>query len=205
MTVEQHTQEIEAICKKLTELADAISQLEPVSHLSKAKIQWTGGVLGAVQEVREGKRLEKLINEPIYNGMSFYQLAFYIATCCETMVDKQLEVQKLVSPDNLAYYENTKLIAFSVNAAHNAWYNYSPDMANEGITIGDEKNVALNPSVLGSIKEDTAKLDLPPELQSYKQPDNPESGGCFGALLVLLLGTASLIGLSYYGISQLMA
>lgn len=51
--------EIQKICDDLVQEAESIAQLPPVSHLSKSKIQFSGGILGGIQEYREGKRLKK--------------------------------------------------------------------------------------------------------------------------------------------------
>lgn len=206
MTAEQYTEEIKAICQELTEAADAIGKLEPVSHLSSSKIQFTGGILGAIQDVKEGNRLEKLINAPIYKDFSFCKFAYHIMAECERLVDKQLEVQKLTSPDNPMYYGNVELIMYSIQYSYDAWYNYSPDMASANITINDVENVDLNLSVRHYTKEDIDKLDLPPKYKSHNETKSQEkenSGGCLGIIILLVAGTISLIGLSYFGIHQL--
>ena len=100
------------------------------------------------------------------------------------------------------YYANTKLIADSVSAIILAWYNYSPDMAEAGITIGEEKDVALRPTVYSWTKETIAKLDLPPELQSYKQSENKEKSGCLSIMLLMITWSTSLMELAYLGISH---
>ena len=206
MTAEQYTEEIKAICQELLEAADAIGKLEPVSHLSSSKIQFTGGILGAIQDVKEEKRLVKLINAPIYKEFSFCKFAYHIMAECELLVEKQLEVQKQTSPDNPIYYGNVELIMNSIQSAYDAWYNYSPDMASASITIENVDNVDLNLSVRHYTKEDIGKLDLPPKYKSNNESisqGNSTGGGCFGIIVLFIAGTISLIDLSYFGIQQL--
>lgn len=196
MTTKQYTEEIKAICQELVEAAEEIAKMEPVSHLSKSFIQWNGGIMGAIQEHKEGKRLEKLLNAPFYKDWSYYQFAFHIIECAGVLVGKQLEVQKMKTPEDPVYFDNVRLISDSVNTIREAWRLYSPDMANASITIAGQKDVALWPTVYGYTKDEIVKLDLPPALQWLKRPQRNDNGGCFGVVLLLFLS-----GLSFYLLS----
>lgn len=187
----------------MEEMANAVSQLRPVSHISQAKIQWVGGIPGAIKEIRKNKRLEKLMNEPIYQGKSFYQLAFYIINQTDSIVEDQKTLQGLISKEDDNYYGLVNLISNTVAKAIGAWYSYSPDMANASITVGDEKNVALYPSVTGWTKDALKTLDLPQELEGLRKEEKKESAGCLGALVVMLLASTSIIGAIAYGVSIL--
>lgn len=195
--------EILQSCSEMEDMANAISQLQPVSHLSKSKTQWVGGIPGAIKEICEDKRLVKLMNEPIYQGKSFYQLAFYIINQTDSIVEKQITLQGLISKEDANYYGLVILISNTVAKAISEWYSYSPDMANASITIGDEKNVALYPSVTGWTKDALKKLDLPEELNGLRNEETMDSSGCLGSLVVLLLTSTSIIGAIAYGISSL--
>ena len=70
--------EIQKICNELIEEAESIAKLSSVSRLSKSKVQFSGGILGAIQEHREDKRLEKLMNTPICKEWTFYTYAFHL-------------------------------------------------------------------------------------------------------------------------------
>ena len=179
--------EIQKICDDLVQEAESIAQLPPVSHLSKSKIQFSGGILGGIQEYREGKRLEKFINAPIYKDWTFYTYAIHLIQVAEELVKKQLEVQSATTADDKCYYDNVKLIVTSITMAHKAWFEYSPDMAWEGITIGDEKNVSLELTVDSLTKEEIRKLQLP-EGMSFPVKQESSNGGCLGILLLLILG-----------------
>jgi hypothetical protein len=187
MTAEEYTEEIKQICQELSEAAEEIAQKERVTHLSQSAIQFHSGILGAIQGSRESSRLKKLMNGPFYKEWSFFQFAFHITEECKRMVDMQMEVQDLVSSDNPMYYDNTFLIARTIKSISWAWYNYSPDMANESLVINGEEGVALKPTVDGWTKDSIALLDLPPELQWYKKEDKPvQSSGCLGVFIFLL-------------------
>ena len=82
--------EIVQICNSLVEEATIIAKLEPVSHLSKSMIQFTGGILGGIQEYRESKRLIKLMNEVICNEWSFSSYAGHLLDVTTELVEKQI-------------------------------------------------------------------------------------------------------------------
>ena len=67
-------------------------------------------------------------------------------------------------------------------------------MAEASIKIGDEKNVALAPTVKGWIKDNFAKIDLPESYSSFKKTDSQNSGsGCFGTLLLLVTAATGVV------------
>lgn len=183
--VEQYTSEIKSICDTLISDAETFHALEPVSHLSQAKIQFTGGILGAIREAKEDKRLYKLINEPICRELSFFRYAYYLIDVTKELVEKQTEIQKLISSDNPLYYDNVKIILASVSMASDAWLRYSPDMANAGLQIGDEKNISLGLSVDYYTKTEMKKMALPDGISiSVNEPK--KNSGCLGSLLFII-------------------
>lgn len=193
MTAKEYTNEIVKQCDELIQAAQAIAQLPPVSFLNKSSIQWTG-IIGAIQETRESNRLRKLINTPIYNGLSFYQLAGHIIESANELVEKQIEVQKQTTKNDLAYYDNIRLIISSIQQIITSWYNYSPEMAEVGLTIGKEKNVSLFLSVDYQTKEAFKKMDLPEDIEIKHHPNNEDSNsGCFGIFIGMIVLSSALI------------
>lgn len=189
--VEKLNIEIQSICNDLMEETQTIAQLPSVSHLSKSKLQFSGGILGGIQEYREGKRLEKLMNAPICKGWTFYTYAFHLIDTAEDLVKKQIDVQNATTEDEDCYFGNVKLIVSSINVAHKAWFEYSPDMAWEGINVGDTKNVALELSVDTYTKEEFRKLHLPDGMSfPVEQQGN---GGCLSFIIMLLIPTITLL------------
>lgn len=189
--VEELNIEIQRICNDLIEEAQTIAQLSTVSHLSTSKLQFSGGLLGGIQEYREKKRLEKLMNAPICKGWTFFTYAFHLIDTAEDLVEKQIEVQNSTTEDDDCYFGNVKLIVSSITFAHNAWFEYSPDMAWEGINVGDTKNVALELSVDTYTKEEFRKLHLP-EGMSFPV-EQRGNGGCMSFIIMLLIPTIALI------------
>lgn len=187
MIVEQCEQEILQVCKELVEESKIIGNLERVSHLSSSFIQFHGGILGTVREYRERKRLEELINTPICGEWTFYTYAFHLYRTAKFLVEKQIEIQKILTKEDERYYANIELIMTSVNQAHAAWYEYSPDMAMEGIRIGDEDNISLELTIDSLIVDEFKKMDLPDTIHFE---EHPPKKGCLGVLLILLLPMA---------------
>lgn len=175
--------EIQQMCNDLLEEAKAIAQLPPVSHLSKSKIRFYGGIIGTIQDYREEKRLVKLLNAPICKGCSFDAYAFHLIDTTKKLVEKQLEVQKVTTENDDCYFSNVNLIVSSVTIAHKAWFEHSPDMA---CSVGDDKNVPLEHSVDKYTKEEFRKLHLPEGL-SFSTIQESTNGGCLGLLLFFII------------------
>lgn len=185
--IEDINAEIQKKCNDLIEEAEAIAKLPSVSHLSKSKVQFSGGIIGGIQEYREGKRLEKLLNVPICKGWTFYTYAFHLIDTAEELVKKQLEVQKVTTEKDDCYFSNVNPIVSSIAIAHKAWFEYSPDMAWAGVNVGDTKNVSLELSVDRYTKEEFQKLHLPEGL-SFSTKQESTNGGCLGLLIFFIIG-----------------
>lgn len=184
--------EITTKCDELISEAQLIAKQDPVSHLSQSKLQWHGGILGGIQEYKEGKRLEKIMNTELCNGRTFYNYFQYIIRTIDELIDKQVELQTLISEEDEAYYGNVYKIKNSLNTLISAWYNYSPDVASAGITLGDEKDVAMMPTVQYYLKEALKKIHLPSDI--VIEPDkSEENSGCFGMLLALIVVPTTLL------------
>lgn len=183
---EELNSEIRKICNDLIEEAQIISQLPSVSHLSKSILQFSGGILGGIQEFRERKRLEKLMNAPICKDWTFYTYAFRLIDTAEELVKKQLEVQSATTENDECYFGNVELIVSSIAVAHKAWFEYSPDMAWEGITVGDTKNVALELSIDTYTKEEFRKLHLPKGM-SFPIEQQQGNRGCLWLCLFFII------------------
>jgi len=194
-SADQLNTEILNTIEQLNEIAIFLSNLETVSHKSQAKIQFVGGILGPLKEIKEEKRLEKIMNTPLYDNLTFYKMAFDIGEKANELVEKQLQIQKLYGVNEPQYYGNVKLIIEAINIYMIAWYEYSPDAALAGIRIGDEKNVALFPSVVSWAKAAFSKLDLPEEYSNYKNTNSNsnQNTGCFSVIILLVVSSLSVI------------
>lgn len=186
--------ELTSICSEIEESMETVSKLEPVTYLSQAKIQFQGGILGGIREYRENKRLEKLINAPIYKGKSFVTYAVYLAESSEKIVKILSEVQGLLTKEDDRYHGLVAASFATVNDALNIWYHYSPDLSTVTLNLRGQAE-ELRGGIRRWIKEEYCKLDLPDSMQSLKKPEIPqkESSGCFGALMVLLTAASGLV------------
>lgn len=176
--------EIDKIIQKFSDIACSLRGKDQVSYRNHSKIQWTGGVIGAIADYKQDKRLEKLLNTPIYEDLSFYTMTWFIIEETDKMVDYQLEIQKNSTPEDDVYYGNVKKIFDSLSDLIQAWYNYSPEAAEASLTLGDQKDVGLYLTVDYQTKKSLKKLDLPPELKLTEDPPVANSNsGCLGVLV----------------------
>lgn len=205
-SIETLTQEILDKLSELEVLSSKLSSLTPVSHLSKSKIRWYGGIIGTVQEIRENKRLEKLMNEPLVEGKSFFVIALsVIPEAANYLVERQLKVQQLVGKEDSRYFGLVVDIFNGIEKAICSWYNYSPDMAEASITIGDEKNVALYPSVREFTADYIKKLDLSQNIKDRyeeQKDQQSDSSGCLGSFVILIAASVATLSGSVYGLYQ---
>lgn len=195
MTVEECENGIIDICQELSDFASAVSKLPMVSHLSQATIQFYGGVFGAIKEQRELKRLEKLINLPIYQNKSFYQYYQILILKTGRMVDLVVEIQRQTTPQDAIYYSVVDLVVKSTELAIAAWHNYSPDMASAAITVDGQKGVSLWPTVRHYTIEEYKRMNVTEGYALPKDHTVPAGGGCFGVLIALLLIPSTLVAL----------
>lgn len=180
--------EIDTILEKFSDISRCLRGKDQASYLNHSKIQWTGGILGAIAEYKQDKRLEKLLNAPIYGDLSFYKMTWFIIDETEKLVDKQLQIQKLSSPEDDIYYGNVKRIFTSLTEVIQAWYNYSPEAAEASLTLGDQKDVGLYLTVEYQTKNHLKKLDLPPELKLSEDPPVANSNsGCLGVFVGIIV------------------
>lgn len=191
--VKQLKAEIKEIINVFQKMGDFFISQETVSHLNQSKVQWQGGIFGAIREMKEEKRLVKILNTPIYNGQSYYQLSSYIINQTNEMVDKQLTIQSLLSKEDAYYYDGVVEIFQSVVTIIKAWYDYAPDIARAGITIGDEKDVALLPTVEAWTKEAIKKLDLPEGLVIHEDKSSEGGSGCLGVILLFIACSSCMV------------
>lgn len=192
MDIEDLRTDIVNTCKTIIEESVPFANAAPVSHRSKAFIQFDG-ILGVVQGYREDKRFEKLINAPISDEWTFYTFAFHIIETAETLADKVCELQKQITHDTDEYLQVVLLVIASIEQAENNWLHYSPDMAIEGMKIGNQDNVSLGLSVDKLTRKAFLKMDMPEETKNLIMPKEEKNSGCLGQLLLILI-PSSIVG-----------
>lgn len=201
-TVETLTQEIIDKLYELKIMTDKIASLSPVTYKSQSKIQWAGGIMGAIQESKENKRLVELINSPLMDDQSFIDIAeSVIPQATNYLVERQSQIQQLVDKDDKRYYGFVVDIFNSIEKLTYAWYKYSPDMANT--TFNDLKNGTLFATVNQSTEELIKKLNLPQDIiDHYAKNDKQhiESSGCLGLFVMIIVTTMAVLGGVAYGL-----
>ena len=162
----------------------------------KSNIQW-GGIIGAIQDSREDKKRIHFLNEPMYKGMSFAKLAFYIMDKTDKIVEKALVIQENTPKDDIKYHGVAKLAFDFITNAAGAWHNYAPEASEELVNIGDQKDVGLWYSVKSEVEEQLLRLDLPDNLREQllleKKSDN--KSGCLGLFVAITVSITSMVWL----------
>lgn len=196
--------EIQENCNELNSIISTISKLPPVTHLSKSRIRFIGGVIGNIQNLREEDRLEKLMNQPIYNDLSFSDLVDYILEITDKTCEAQSKLQNLIGKDDDRYYGLVVYIYRCVNNCILAWYNYSPDMALETIYIEDEIEGELYEILKINTQISISKMDIPDEIKKLmsNRTEIDSSDGCFGVFILMIISSSILIGGISYCASQ---
>ncbi len=200
--MEENTERVKELVLELNSIVDELKKMclflssqETVSHLSQSTWQWQGGIMGAIREHKEEKRLLKIMNTPLYNGKSYYQLCFYIISKTEEMVEKQQEIQSLIDKSNDLYYDGVKKIFSIVIDCIKSWHDYAPDVARASITVGEQKNVALLPTIEGWTKDEIKKLDLPEGMVIHEDKPREDNSGCFGVIAFFIICGGALYAL----------
>ena len=187
-------QELTGLLAEVEESISVIGNLQPVTYLSQSKIQFQGGILGGIREYRENKRLEKLINTPIFKDKSYVAYGIFLAETAEKASKILSEIQQILSKEDDRYY-GLVVASFAVlKTAQDAWYHYSPDLSAVGVNLRGESE-RLSDGIRRWINGEYCKLDLPEAMQAMKQPRKPqqESSGCFGTLLLLATAATGLV------------
>ncbi len=185
--IDELEQELVDLMTEVERSISVIGNLTPVTYLSQAKIQFYGGIPGAIRESRERKRLEKMIEAPLYKDKSYIMYWFYLAEIAEKAAEILLQLQQLLSKEDERYFGFVVNSYATIETAQNVLYHYSPDIYR---AVGAELSNTTNQF----IKEAYCKLDLPETMQSMKQPViiQQKSSGCFGILLLFATATMGL-------------
>lgn len=185
-------QELTDLMAEIENSISVVGNLQPVTYLSQSKIQFQGGILGGIREYRENKHLEKLINAPIYKDKSYVAYGVYLAETAEKASKILAELQQLIRNEDERYFGLVEASFSTLMNAQNAWYHYSPDLADVGVNLRGESERLID-GIRRWIKEEYRKLDLPESMMALKQSKKiqQESSGCFGMLVFLLSAGAS--------------
>lgn len=187
-------QELTGLMAEVEESISVIGKLQPVTYLSQAKIQFQGGILGGIREYRENKRLEKLINAPIFKEKSYVTYGVFLAEMAEKASKLLSEIQHILTKEDDRYYGLVVASFATLKTAQDAWYHYSPDLSAVGVNLRGESE-RLSDGIRRWINSEYCKLDLPEAMQPMKKTKKAqqESSGCFGTLLLLTTAATGLV------------
>lgn len=175
-------EEFDEITKELINSIEEIQSLVPVSYQKKHHIPWAGGIVGAVREHNENKRILKIMMNVIYKDeITFFTYPFFIEKHIKRLVEIQVEIQKNTDKENNyeLYYGNANAIVGLATMCISAWANYS-----DAAYIKVEDGMTYL-SALDMIDKEIKKMDLPP--QEEEDDDYVSaSTGCLGVVLILL-------------------
>lgn len=183
-TVEELDAEIHKICDSLVEEANAISLLDPVSHLSNTRRYWIqfGGIFEIIRRNREDKRMYKLMNVTICKEWTFYSYVFHLIEIAQDLTQKQTEIQKAISEKDPRYFDNVRLIVSSISTAHDAWFEHSPTLAVEKLS----NKTSLEQHFRESTKNEFCKLRSPDDM-TFTSDEDQDGCGCYLVALILFI------------------
>lgn len=187
-------QELKGLLADVEESISVIGNLQPVTYLSQSRIQFQGGILGGIREYRENKRLEKLINTPIFKEKSYVTYGVFLAQTAEKASKILSQIQQVLSKEDVRYYSLVVSSFDTLKAAQDVWYHYSPDLSAVGVNLRGESE-RLSYGIRRWINSEFRKLDLPEAMQAMKQSQKTQhkSSGCFGTLLLLAMAATGLV------------
>ena len=176
MTAEQYTDEIKKICQEMADIAQAVSQLQSVEY-KEPFLKWYGGIGGYIQDKIQEKKIGKIIDATLFKTYTLNTLCGeHFEYFIKKAVDFQLDLQKETTNENPDYYDNARLIALAVDNLAKVLHNYCPGIMAE-----------VTPNLLLILKREIAKLDLPTDMQPFKQTnDSQQTSGCLGIFIFLL-------------------
>lgn len=156
------------------------------------------GLLSAIRENSEQKKLRKFLETKIYRNMSFDEIGFYLVDIAKDLSQTQVEIQKIVSKENEKYYGNVERIIVALEKCKKSWYEISPKVAMEVLTLSNGTTFQLNPQVEYEMQLEFVKMDLPPKYNRIKKSiKQTQSGkGCMiiiAITLTVFLSACSLI------------
>ena len=192
-SLEQLNLHITNVIDEVNQMTKDFGNLDKFSHYNQfVGVLAPSGILGALREKAEQKRLREYLNTKIYKEMSFDEIGYKIVDIATDLSKTQIEVQKLTQPSDNCYYENVKLIIDSLDACRKAWESISPKVAMEELTRSDGNTIQLGPQVEYWIQCELIKMDLPNEYNKIKKNVSKVQKG-EGCMVIIAISLASLL------------
>lgn len=192
-SLEQLNLHIRKVIDEVSQMTIDFGNLDTFAHYNQfLNALAPSGLLGALRENAEHKRLMKYLNTKIYKGMSFDEIGHKLVEIAEDLSKTQIEVQKQTKPSDECYYGNVKSIIEALEACRNAWESISPKVAMEELTRSDGEKIQLGPQIEYWIQCELVKMDLPKEYDRIKKSVSQVQNGT-GCMVIIAISMASLL------------
>ena len=192
-TLEQLNRHIETVLDEVRQMTKDFSNFDTFSHYNQfLGVLTPTGLLGALRENAEQKKLMKFLKTKIYKDMSFDEIGDKLVDISEDLAKNQIKVQKLANQTDECYFGNVKAIIATLSACKDSWRAISPQVANEELTKSDVAKMALGPQVEYWMECEFVKMDLPKEYDRIKKSVKQVQSGS-GCMVLIAVSLASLL------------
>ena len=184
---------------------EIISKIEiikalPSNDMKQRKFAWTG-IVGIVQNVIDTNRAQKILGTVICDGKTYLDMFNYLLEATDRFVAIQKQIQEQLTPSDKSYYGNIDIFIDLIEGLHTVLCCYSSTVS----MTYDDDNESISQQTISIITNKLRQLDCKAyEVQGDKNNSNSNSG-CFGAMLLLIVSTLTVLGCVSYGIVQIIA
>lgn len=192
-TIELLNRHIDRVLDEVRQMTKDFPNLDTFSHYNQfLGILTPTGLLGALRENAEQKKLMRYLKTKIYKDMSFDEIGNKLVDISKDLSKTQIEVQKLVKQTDECYFGNVKAIIDTLSACKDNWIAISPKVANEELTRNDGVKISLGPQVEYWMECEFIKMDLPKEYDRIKKNVKQVQSGS-GCMVLIAISLASLL------------
>lgn len=185
---------IEEVLKEVSQMTNDFSNTKTFSHyntLSMALAPY--GILGALREKSEQKKLRKFLETKIYKNMSFDEIGDRLVELARDLCESQAKVQHIISSEDEAYYGNVRRIIDNLEVCYKKWFDISPKVAMEELHYANGDTIQLGPQIEYWMQLEYIKMDLPEEYKRITKAVKKVQKGGSGCVILLFLLSSSLL------------
>ena len=179
--------------KILERMASDFPNLKRFSHYSQfAEVLTPTGLLGAIREKIQDKRLRGFLSTKIYNNMSYDLLGCYMAEAAEDLSNAQIKVQQMIDKSNPLFYDNARAITDALIKYHKEWKAIAPNVYLIGIPLEDGEKVGLGAQLEYETHRQIVRMELPKgEYEQIKSHVRYVDNAGKGCMVVIAITFAS--------------
>ncbi|MBR3713452.1 MAG: hypothetical protein IKP73_06425 [Bacteroidales bacterium] len=161
-TANELMQYMDDVLNEVRQMRKDLSTLDTFSHYN----QFVGalmptGILGAIREGIENKKLQKYLSTKIYKDMSYDEIGYKIVDIARDLSETHAKVQKMIPKEDKNYDGYASNIVEVLSDCLATWKQISPEVAMEEITQSDGKTIQLGPTMLHKLYKEFDKMDTP--------------------------------------------